>query len=1073
MIRLPIVLLLSILVPSALAQDARVFEVHAPPAGALPVIVEFRDAPLFARSRGRVAGDARETLEQRFAAFESDLAAIDRELARGGVAAAGTATVMTQRYSRVFAGAALTVPLDAIARIRNLEYVRAVHLDRPVQALLDASVPKIRGRHVWASFGTRGRGVVVAVIDTGIDYRHAAFDSGFGAGHRVAGGWDFVNDDPDPLDDDGHGTHVAGIVAGRGGDVIGVAPDATLLAYKVLDRGGDGMASTVVAGIERAADPDQDGNPDDHAHVVNLSLGAPSGGAPDDPMSRAVETATAAGMIFCIGAGNESFFQTVRSPGVATSAITVGASTIVDTLASFSSKGPVVQNFGLKPEVVAPGEGIVSALLGGGRTSKSGTSMATPHVAGVAALLRAIHPDWTPAAVKAAIVGTAVPLGYEAMAEGAGRVDALNAATADVIALQGVLSLGATDGAAARYTPSATVTLVNRGTVARTLIVKAPSPREGITVTPDARGFVLEPGATKDVHVAFDVDNAKVPAPAFGSLAYSGAIQITGGAVPLRVPWAFVKGAPVTLDYDGDEPYTAFLHPTGAGYPLQITAGAMQHRVQRLVPAATYDVVAFPSAGDRQRVIVLEQQGVSGTATTIALRREAAIHELDLRAEDEHGAPLGNGRDCTDALVVLAPPSSPPEVFATYSKVPFLISAVSERFTLAPFTLCIAPGPTLHSGQFEPLRGIASPRSLLIRADEWSRTPLVVKAPPGGSQPGYDYAAGWSWNSSSGSSFGGLGRFGPLRDSGWQSTLFLTPMRDPAIRASGKVAARRTLQADPLPTTLESPAVQRSPEGIVMGGALTASPVTYVAKPGEAVTFGEGPMFVRLTLGMAEYYSHFGLSFIGALGEDRRGVSTGTSVVIRNSAGVLVSTTGNTIVHTPPDRYDVAVVKPVRLHDVDGTGSLRTRFDLRLADAAAPNLTSLRVHDAQGFNTATLPVDGGGTLLLSAIDSVLDVKTRVAVPGPIRTDSMRVQWRPHLANRWTPLTASLVAEDDGAGHPNAGAVYRADLAAVTQAGPGAIDLWIRFEDPSGNSYDWTLAPAFSVETPSRRPAARR
>src|SRR5262249_14447408 len=144
---------------------------------------------------------------------------------------------------------------------------------------------------------TRGEGMRVAVIDTGIDYTHPALGGGFGPGYKVAGGYDFFNDDADPVDDNGHGTPEAGIIAADSHSLIGVAPRTTLYAFKVLGADGGGNSSDVIAGIEAAADPNGDGDPSDHLDVANLSLGG-LGGA-DAPQSRAVDAAVAAGVVVC------------------------------------------------------------------------------------------------------------------------------------------------------------------------------------------------------------------------------------------------------------------------------------------------------------------------------------------------------------------------------------------------------------------------------------------------------------------------------------------------------------------------------------------------------------------------------------------------------------------------------------------------------------------------------------------------------------------------------------------------------------------------------------------------------
>ena len=160
-----------------------------------------------------------------------------------------------------------------------------------------------------------GTGIDVAVIDTGVDDTHPALDGG-----TVVGGHDFANDDDDPMDDNGHGTHVAGIVAANG-DLTGVAPGASIVAYKVLNRNGSGPTSDVLAGLEAAVDP---ANPH-RAEVVNFSLG---GAEPaDGPLTSAAQAAAEAGVVVVASAGNDGpGAQTVSAPGQAPGVLSVGAS---------------------------------------------------------------------------------------------------------------------------------------------------------------------------------------------------------------------------------------------------------------------------------------------------------------------------------------------------------------------------------------------------------------------------------------------------------------------------------------------------------------------------------------------------------------------------------------------------------------------------------------------------------------------------------------------------------------------------------------------------------------------------
>ncbi|MET8838201.1 S8 family serine peptidase [Micromonospora sp. NPDC004540] len=303
--------------------------------------------------------------------------------------------------------------------------IARVWLDGRVHADLERSVPQIGAPAAWAA-GRDGNGVRVAVLDTGVDAGHPDL-----AG-RIAEAQDFTGSGS-ARDGHGHGTHVASTIAGSGaasdGLRKGVAPGAQLLVGKVLDDGGRGYDSSIIAGMEWAAHSG--------AKVVSMSLGGPATDG-TDPMSQAVNDLSAeTGTLFVIAAGNEGAPGTVGSPGAAGAALTVGAVDRDDNLADFSSRGPRIGDNGLKPEITAPGVGIVAARASGttmgtpvdeAYTRASGTSMATPHVAGAAAILAQEHPDWTAGKLKDALVSTtkANPA-LTVFEQGGGRVDVARA----------------------------------------------------------------------------------------------------------------------------------------------------------------------------------------------------------------------------------------------------------------------------------------------------------------------------------------------------------------------------------------------------------------------------------------------------------------------------------------------------------------------------------------------------------------------------------------------------------------------------------------------------------------------
>ncbi len=361
------------------------------------------------------------------------------------------------RYKYSFNGFLIEIPqgktVAVLSSLQRNSKVKKIYPNMRVEATLNESVPLINADKVWAAFGAKGEGVKVGIIDTGVDYTHPDLGGCLGTGCKVEGGYDFVNYDNDPIDDMGHGTHVAGIVASDG-ELKGVAPKASIYAIKVLDAGGSGYWDWVIAGIEWAIDPNGDKDISDHLDVINLSLGGP--GDPDDPVSKAIDRAANAGIVPVVSAGNSGpSAQTIGSPGTARKALTVGASYKGGGIAGFSSKGPVIFNNEvlLKPEVSAPGVDICSSQYDSAwndrkcfddkHVSISGTSMAAPHVAGVAALLKQAHPEWNNEQIKSAIVNNAREMPKETVfAQGSGVVDALASANAVLLMQPAVANLG-------------------------------------------------------------------------------------------------------------------------------------------------------------------------------------------------------------------------------------------------------------------------------------------------------------------------------------------------------------------------------------------------------------------------------------------------------------------------------------------------------------------------------------------------------------------------------------------------------------------------------------------------------
>ncbi|MEH1164090.1 S8 family serine peptidase [Micromonospora sp. CPCC 205539] len=423
----------------------------------------------------------------------------------------------------------------ATARTNGLRGgITKLWLDRKVTVKLDYNLSLIGAPKAWAA-GHDGTGVKVAVLDTGIDATHPDL-----AG-RIATSRSFVPGEDDVRDGHGHGTHVAATVAGSGaasGNARkGVAPGAQLVVGKVLNAAGEGDSSWIIEGMEWAATSG--------AKVVSMSLGgSPTDGS--DPMSEAVNALTAStGTLFVIAAGNAGAQRTIGAPGAATAALTVAATGETDLLAGFSSQGPRLDG-ALKPDIAAPGIEIVAARAAGTTmgepvderyTSASGTSMATPHVAGAAAILAQQHPDWPPAQLKSALMSTSKDAGHTAYQQGAGRLDIARVDRQRVFATTPNVDYGmlpATEpGTTSRQVSYANltdepVTLALATRLADTKGARVDGAlRTEPTVTVPANG-------TATVTVTADLDK-------LGEGMYTGAVVATAGEVRLTTPVGLVR----------------------------------------------------------------------------------------------------------------------------------------------------------------------------------------------------------------------------------------------------------------------------------------------------------------------------------------------------------------------------------------------------------------------------------------------------------------------------------------------------------------------------------------------------
>ncbi|MGW1814835.1 S8 family serine peptidase [Streptomyces sp. NPDC002125] len=377
-------------------------------------------------------------------------------------------------------------------------------LDGKVEAALKDSVPQVNAPQAWAE-GFDGKGTTIAVLDTGIDADHPDVKD------RITQSRSFVPGE-EVDDKNGHGTHVASTIAGSGaaseGTNKGVAPGADLIVGKVLGDGGSGADSGIIEAMEWAKA--------EGADVVSMSLGSSIPDDGNDPMAQAVNALSAdGGPLFVIAAGNSYGAGTIGSPGSAADALTIAAVDKQDGRADFSSMGPLVRSHGLKPDLSAPGVDINAAAsqsvpgIEGMYQQMSGTSMATPHVAGAAAILKQRHPEWSGQRIKDALMSSSKLLpGYTPYEQGTGRLD-VKAAIDTTVEATGSVEVASYAWPHSDTDPVTERTITYRNTGAEDVTLDLATDTDAAAYTLSTSRLTVPAGSTAEA--VLSIDPSKVP----------------------------------------------------------------------------------------------------------------------------------------------------------------------------------------------------------------------------------------------------------------------------------------------------------------------------------------------------------------------------------------------------------------------------------------------------------------------------------------------------------------------------------------------------------------------------------
>ena len=625
----------------------------APSEGSVELVVTLARPPLAQVPRATARLDLAAAASRRYLArLRADQNAVAER-----IAAAVPGARFSWRYTVTLNGLAVVVPrgqarrlarVPGVARVWQNTTYHAARATGRTAAAIGPAVDAIHASDLWGpTFDTAGNGIKIAIIDDGVDKTHPFFNPsgfvmppGYPKGNtayttaKVIVARAFPPPSPSYVDavkpfdakNSFHATHVAGIAAGDHGTrsprglVSGVAPNAYIGNYKALtiptpDFALDGNAPELAKAVDQAVADGMD--------VINMSLGEPEIEPARDLVVKAIAGAAAAGVVPAIAAGNDfnDFgYGSVGSPGSAPGAITAGASTSTNSIAFFSSAGPTPVSLKLKPDVAAPGASILSSVPGGQWSELSGTSMASPHVAGAAALLVQRHPTWTVAQVKSALTQTATVLGVPVPRQGGGLIDVRQADTPLLFASPTSLSFGELNPGAASVSQAVQLTDAGGGAGTWTSAVEL---RDG-----DGSQVVAAP-PTVTVPGTLQVTVAVPPGLSEGD--HAGYIVLRKDAATRRIPFWFTISLPrlasephVTLRrpgiYKGTtrakpslvSAYRYPSDPTGAGVPAQLAGPEQAYRVTIPAGAANFGVAVLSGQVEPRIVVAGNETRLAG-----------------------------------------------------------------------------------------------------------------------------------------------------------------------------------------------------------------------------------------------------------------------------------------------------------------------------------------------------------------------------------------------------------------------------------------------------------------------------
>ncbi|TNE69559.1 T9SS type A sorting domain-containing protein [bacterium] len=995
-------------------------------------------------------------------------------------------------FTKTTQSAVVEIPASLINQVRTFSNVESVYLNQTVTAHdVNAELDMLQVRSFWTSTGLKGNGLRIGVIDSGIDYNHDALGGGFGEGFKVAGGYDFVDNDSDPMDENSHGTHVAGIIGASSNEMQGVAPEATLFALRVLDAKGSGDFARVLAALEWAVDPNNDGDYSDKLDVVNLSLGS-NFGDPRDPVSLAVDVASSLGIVCVISAGNSGYSyyepnddvsyadlgaQTIGSPGTSREAITVGSLSLEGSLSRFSSKGPLSHIFGVKPDVLAPGENVLSTIPGQAFGAKSGTSMAAPFIAGLAALLKQKHPDWSVQEIKSALVNHSLSKGFKAWQQGAGLAQLQKADSSKLFFSMPHLNFGMNPDSGSTWLKKINFTVRNQSSESQTIAISQSGLKVGIGLSVIPFNFTLEAGAEQEIEVILSVDNQAITKRIDDIRIFDGALTFsTNGKTSGRMPWLFTRSSVLHLRFDSPNPFVIVHDAThyiqsdfSTNYNFYNRLDSLRAQVYGLKPANYNFALAFQD-GKSDPAILMYNQVTWNSKLTFS--KANATYKISHQLKDPNGKSFRDYDKSVQRLAtffsdaggfLIATHVNPSEESGIYTNA--IPANYPTRFDV--FAIDYGDAPVVVHPHFPALSGVQQDIAFTEQDVTWNTNPVLVES----IEPLSNYSLLLNFPvmiRSGGVDYKYGNFFDVVPFSSQNKSKKITYISSGNTTGNGVFAAATFSLMKPVTETLYDILIDSDLLTYRDDALVFASPQFY-NRPNIRYTNGD-----TLTLGGGIPFL-FNRNFNNVYGEKTVGINPKVREINREQRYDLVSAinyeikdgNGNSVSKGRiQDRFQA-----VEVSTASASGELQLQAGylanepVIITHFSNYELTKQQVN-APGFYMLRVLDDSGKPQTRFEPGAIPNVEFTVAIPTfstteMIKPELTKVEYKPFDASTWTQaeyqFSRLTFTENSDEGYH-----FTADLSGVSQLEKDAVEIRISVYDSYGNSSVQTIHPAFVV-----------